>query len=125
MKLLNVLLLELILCIYFLFLKILKHIIVIKFHHIYFFRNRLIVLSTSKSWHFIIKKINATLHKMLKLGFRSFRPIIFKRVFFYLQHFFCTYVYLLQLIFELSIFGEKRVRVLAAPFVKSKLMWYA
>ena len=38
-----------------------------------------------------------------------------------MQHFFCTYVYLFELIFALLTFGDKGVRVLAGPVVNRLL----
>ena len=61
---------------------------------------------------------------MLKLWFRNFRPIFLKNSF-QLQHFYCTYGYLLELVFAFIRFRNKGVRVLAGPFVRSKILWYA
>ena len=41
-----------------------------------------------------------------------------------LQHFFCTYSYLLELIYAFLTFGHKCVRALAGPIPKIKVLWY-
>ena len=68
-------------------------------------------LLTSEGFDFS-KKINSILHlKMLNLGFRNFSP---KSVLFSVATS-STYGYLFELIFVLLAFGDKGVRVLAAP----------
>ena len=57
-------------------------------------------------------------------GFRNIRHIrhIFLESTFVL---FYTYGYLFELKFALLTFGDKGVRVLAGPFLRSKILWYA
>ena len=50
-------------------------------------------------------------------------PLNSKGLAFY-NFFFCIYGYLLELIFPLLTFGDKRVRVLAGPFQRSKILCY-
>ena len=60
---------------------------------------------------------------MLNLGFQNFTPI-FLRVLFLVATLFCTYGYLFELMFAILTFGDKRVRVLAETFLRSKILWY-
>ena len=60
---------------------------------------------------------------MLNLGFQNFTPI-FSRVLFLVATLFCTYGYLFELMFALLTFEDKRVRVLAETFLRSKILWY-
>ena len=55
----------------------------------------------------------------------KFQNHFLKSTFFKLQHFFCNYGYLFGLIFALSTFGDKEVKVLPGPFLRSKILWYA
>ena len=41
-----------------------------------------------------------------------------------MQHFFCSYGYMFELIFALLTFADKGVRVLAGPFFRWNLLWY-
>ena len=41
-----------------------------------------------------------------------------------MQHFYCTYGYLFELIFALLTFRDKGVRVLARPFQRPKILWH-
>ena len=60
---------------------------------------------------------------MVNLGFQNFR-FIFLRVRFLVATLFCSYGYLFELIFALLTFGDKGVRVLAEPFLRSKTLQY-
>ena len=63
--------------------------------------------------------------KMLNLGFQNLRPIFYKEyTFFSRNNFSDTYGYLFELILALLIFGNKGVRVLGGPFLRSKILWY-
>ena len=62
------------------------------------------------------------LHKMLNLGFNGLDPF-FKSTFL-VATLFWAYGFLFELIFALLIFGDKEVRVLAEPFLRSKILWY-
>ena len=99
------------------FFEKLNHLIVL-FCYFYLFRNALIDLKTPKSWHFLKKKINAILHKMLNLDFRNFRPIFIVSVHFLVTTLFCTYGMMLSLL----TFGDKGVRVLPGLFFRSKIL---
>ena len=64
---------------------------------------------------------------MLNLEFQTFKlhTHFLKSILFYLKNFFYTYGYLFELRFALLTFGDKGVRVLAGPFLRSKILRYA
>ena len=62
---------------------------------------------------------------MLNLQFQNFRPIFLNVILFYLQHVFCSYDYLFEIVFTLLTFRDKWVRVLAGPFLRSKILSYS
>ena len=80
---------------------------------------------TPKGWHFI--KNNKMLFFSWNIEFRVSKPQthFIKVYFLWLQHLFCTYGYLFELIFALLTFGDKGVRVSAGSFLRPKIMWYA
>ena len=119
---LNVLFLEPSLCAEFLVFKKLKHITIILFCHFYLSQNSHIDHWTPNGWHFFIK-INAILHKMLKLGFQNVVLISLKSKF--LVATFCLYLWLFLWVDICIINIWKWVRVLAEPFIKSKILWHA
>ena len=69
----------------------------------------------------LLKKINAIFHKMLSLGFQNFRPIFFFKEFTLVATLFSYLDHLFAWIFASLTFGDKRVRVLVGPFLRSKL----
>ena len=92
--------------------------LIVLFCYFYLFQNGLIDLKTPKGWHFLKKKINSILHKMLNLGFRNFRPIFIMSVLFLVATLFCTY----GMTFSVLTFGYKGVTVLPRLFFRSKIL---